>query len=114
MERIRVAYDASQLPWGEQAKFANALRVSKTTVSSWMRGRITPGPEYWRPIEQFLGIPAGTLTEVAMDYLRRTAESTPSLSELMAVADEVAKQGRAGRARSTPAKRPPRRPEGTA
>lgn len=50
---------------GRASKLARAVGVSAETVSKWRRGKSSPGPDKYPAIEEFFGLPQGTLRSAA-------------------------------------------------
>lgn len=48
---------------GASARLAEAMKVTPQTVSKWLAGQTTPGPERWEDLEHALGLEPGTVAE---------------------------------------------------
>jgi transcriptional regulator with XRE-family HTH domain len=68
-DEIRRALGSRSQKW-----LAERLDVDQTTVSSWVRGQVSPRIERLTEIEEVLGLPAGHLRRIAVGDL---AAETP-------------------------------------
>lgn len=69
---------------GTAAAMAVAVGVTQETVSKWSKGTTEPTPDKYPAIEEFLGLPAGTLRMAA----GLTPEGETALSEWMTGIEE--------------------------